>query len=137
MGVTSYYKYIAWVLWSPHMLRLKVSLVEVIIFLFINNLCSKNKRNLFLNQTFASNFINLQWSALFSVFPHHYMVNHLCSPSPSLTQLARERQATEGLDSPSIYIKIISYLGFSSYFTVAHIYISFFSQGRIKVFFKD
>lgn len=43
MGITSYYKYIAWVLWSQHMLRLKVSLVEVIIFLFINNLAVKTK----------------------------------------------------------------------------------------------
>lgn len=43
MGVTSYYKYIAWVLWLPHMLKLTVSLVEVIIFLFLNNLRSKTK----------------------------------------------------------------------------------------------
>lgn len=40
------------------------------------------------------------------------------------------------MDSPSSYIKIISSLGFSSYFTVAHIFFFFLVKAESKCFLK-
>lgn len=64
------------------------------------------------------------------------MIN-LCAPLllPSLS-LPEKGRSQRALDSPSSYIKIISSLGFSSYFTVAHIFFFFLVKAESKCFLK-